>query len=150
MMIGTLTGAAAIAAAFLMPFEGLHNVAYLDPPAVATICYGHTKGVTINMTATDTQCAAFLGEDVKDAEAAFNRAVVIKVSDKTKAAFISFVFNAGKGNFSKSTMLKKLNAGDVVGACNELTRWVYSGGKKLNGLVHRREAEQALCLSGVK
>ena len=63
---------------------------------------------------------------------------------------IDFIYNAGEGNFANSTMLKKLNSGDVAGACNELKRWVYSGGQKLAGLVARREAERDLCLRGVK
>ncbi|MDE3966778.1 glycoside hydrolase family protein, partial [Glaesserella parasuis] len=50
---------------------------------------------------------------------------------------------------SKSTFFRKIKSGDYVGACNELPKWVYSGGKKLRGLEIRREKEKALCLAGL-
>ena len=139
----------ALAAALITAFEGGFHHAYLDPPGIPTICYGSTKGVKLYTTATDQQCAALLGKDVRDAEKAVNDLVKVRISDKTKAALVSFVFNVGRGNFAKSTLLKKLNSGDIKGACNELPRWVYSGGKKLNGLVKRRNEELQLCKSGL-
>ena len=51
---------------------------------------------------------------------------------------------------SKSTLLKKLNNGDRVGACNQLLRWDKAGGKKLRGLTLRRQSENKLCLEGVQ
>lgn len=56
----------------------------------------------------------------------------------------SFAFNVGTGAFAKSTMLKKLNAGDQYGVCEELKKWVYTGGKVWRGLVNRREAGAAI------
>ncbi|EKN6093795.1 TPA: glycoside hydrolase family protein, partial [Yersinia enterocolitica] len=49
-----------------------------------------------------------------------------------------------------STLLKKLNNNDLIGACNELQRWVYAGGKRWKGLVSRREIERELCLIVLK
>ncbi|TFU20914.1 lysozyme, partial [Proteus mirabilis] len=57
----------------------------------------------------------------------------------------SFAFNVGTTTFARSTLLKKLNAGDRAGACEEIKRWVYAGGKVWRGLVSRREAESVLC-----
>jgi lysozyme len=148
-MLAGLTGAAAIAAATFLPFENVTLHAYYDPPHVATVCAGHTKGVTINTAATPKQCAAWLGTDVQYAQAAVNNLVTVPLSDKTKAAFISFVFNAGQGNFARSSMLRLINSGKLRDACNQLPLWVYSDGKKLNGLVKRRAAEQKLCLEGL-
>ena len=148
-MLAGLTGAAAIAASLLLPYENVKLHAYYDPPHVATICAGHVNGVTINTSATPHQCAVWFGKDVAYAQAAVDNLVTVKLSDETKAAFISFVFNAGQGNFARSSMLRKLNAGDTVGACNSLSEWVFSDGKKLNGLVRRRAAERALCLKGI-
>ncbi|EEG86161.1 hypothetical protein PROPEN_01994 [Proteus penneri ATCC 35198] len=51
----------------------------------------------------------------------------------------------GTTAFARSTLLKKLNAGDQYGACEEMKRWIYAGGKVWRGLVSRREAESALC-----
>lgn len=151
-LIGTgLIGAAAIAASLLIvPFEGERKVTYQDPPGIQTICYGRTGGVTINQVATHDQCLVYLGEDTRTADAAVTSLVTVKLSDKTKAAFISFVYNVGKEKFRHSTMLKKLNNDDTTGACMELLKWVYAGGVVLPGLVRRREAEKNLCLSGIE
>jgi len=65
------------------------------------------------------------------------------------AAYTSFVFNVGHGNFASSTLRRRLNEGDREGACEELKRWVYAKGQKLPGLVKRREAERQLCLAPV-
>lgn len=149
MLAGT-AAAILFATSLIMGFEGKSNTAYYDPPKVATICYGHTRGVTITDKATDKQCSVYLGDDVKDASDAVSRLVKVEIPVKTRAAFISFVFNAGAENFAKSTMLKKLNAGDVTEACKQLSKWVYSRGQKLPGLVKRRAVEQALCLEGME
>lgn len=149
-MLAGLTGAAAIAAALFLPFENVTLHAYLDPPHVATVCAGHTKGVTINTVANPKECAAFLGTDVNYAKSAVENLVTVPMSQETEAAFISFVFNAGQGNFARSSMLRLMNSGDTIAACNELTKWIYSDGKKLNGLIKRREAEKKLCLNGIK
>ncbi|MFN6817548.1 glycoside hydrolase family protein, partial [Proteus mirabilis] len=73
--------------------------------------------------------------------------ILVKVpfDDKTKASLYSFTFNVGTSAFARSTLLKKLNAGDQYGACEEMKRWVYAGGSVWRGLVSRRDAESALC-----
>jgi len=58
-------------------------------------------------------------------------------------------YNVGVGNFKSSTLLKLLNKEKRVEACNQLTNWVFAKGKKLRGLVNRREEEKNLCLSGL-
>lgn len=135
-----------LAMGIIVGFEGKSNTAYPDPVAIPTICYGHTKDVRYGDYRTDEECLAFLEEDVAHAAAVVDRLVKVPIEDHTKAALISFVYNVGEGNFARSTLLRKLNAGDITGACNELPRWVYSKGTKLNGLVRRREAERELCL----
>ena len=59
---------------------------------------------------------------------------------------MDFAYNAGAQNLRTSTLLKKLNAGDYSGASAEFSKWVNGGGKKLPGLVKRREAERQLFL----
>jgi len=163
-----LVGAALIAAIFFVQFEGTKHTTYIDPPGIPTICYGHTQGVKIGQNATEKQCLAYLGEDTKKVSEAIDRLVMIEISDTTKASFISFSYNMGIGAFSRSTMLKKLNNNDIIGACQELPKWICSSVKEgsgdssgsckskkknktvLKGLVIRREAEQKLCLSGIK
>jgi lysozyme len=62
-------------------------------------------------------------------------------------ALVDFSFNLGLGNLGSSTLLKKLNAGDVKGASEEFLRWDKAGGKVLAGLTRRRKAERDLFLS---
>jgi GH24 family phage-related lysozyme (muramidase) len=63
-------------------------------------------------------------------------------------AMVSFAFNVGLGNLQSSTLRMKYNRGDYQGAADEFLKWTKAGGKVLNGLVRRREAERALFLSG--
>lgn len=146
-------GAGAIlASAIAMPFtahhEGLRLKAYLDPVGIPTICYGETKGVELGQNKTKEECDALFEARLGYFAYRVDLLVEPKMHPRTHAALTSFAYNVGVGAFSRSTLLKKLNAGDFVGACSELTRWVYAGGKKFNGLVKRREAEKELCLSG--
>ncbi|WP_293935424.1 lysozyme [Iodobacter sp.] len=136
-------------------YEGYKPKAYLDPINIPTICYGHTgKDVFIGLTKTKTECDELLSDDVKIAQKAVERLYrgVDPLPDETAAAMISFTYNMGQGALATSTMLKKLNAGDLVGACNELPRWINAGQginkKPLQGLINRREAEKELCLKG--
>lgn len=130
--------------------EGKVNTAYADPAhgwAVPTICYGRTKGVKRGDRATDAECLAFLRLDMQEAADGVLRVSGVPLSQGELDAYTDFVFNVGIGNFQKSTLLRKLRAGDRIGACNELTRWDFANGIKLKGLTIRREAERQLCLS---
>ena len=60
------------------------------------------------------------------------------------AALIDFTFNLGVGRLKGSTLRRKVNAGDWEAVPAELRKWVLGSGKKLRGLVIRREAEIAL------
>lgn len=70
--------------------------------------------------------------------------VKVKLNDDQFSALVSFAYNAGLGNFRDSTLLRKLNAGDTVGASMEFPKWVYSNDKVLLGLKRRRLSEQRL------
>ena len=69
---------------------------------------------------------------------------------KSYVSFVSWTYNVGVGAACRSTLVKKANAGDIEGACNELPRWNRAGGRVIKGLVNRRADEQRLCLEGVK
>jgi len=141
-----ISGVAVLAATLIMPFEGYHPKAYLDPPGIATICWGHTGNVKLGQTKTEDQCIELLAFDVMRAENAVNKALTVQVPSSTKAAIVSFTYNVGSGNLNKSTMLRMMNAGNIRQGCNELNKWVYAGGVKLPGLVARRKAEYAMCI----
>ena len=126
-------------------FEGLMLEAYLCPANIWTIGYGHTKGVQKGDTLEDeTEAEALLAKDLLIYERIVNKALEVPVTRNQFDALVSFVYNIGGGAFRKSTLLRKLNSGDTKGASVEFRRWVRAGGKKLRGLVKRREAEEAL------
>lgn len=139
-------GAVAIAAATVGFFEGKENQAYHDPVGVVTICYGHTATARIGQTHSDEECEALLEQDLGTAFEAVNRNVAVELPPTREAALASFVYNVGEGAFARSTLLRRLNAGQARAACDELLRWVHAGGRRLQGLVNRRFAERELCL----
>lgn len=129
-------------------FEGLRYRAYADPAhgwAVPTICYGHTNGVKRGDVATQAQCDAWLREDMEAAMADVASVILVELSPNELAAYGDFVFNVGLPKFRSSTMLRKLNAGDRLGACAELSRWVYAADVRLPGLVNRRAVVRSIC-----
>lgn len=131
-------------------YEGVSNKAYLDPVGIWTICYGETKGVSKGDYKTDEECLDSLAEELTEHHKKMVMYIKTTISQKEEAAYLSFTYNVGVGAFSKSTLLKKLNSGDRVGACNQLLRWDKAGGKKLKGLTLRRQSENKLCLEGVQ
>lgn len=122
--------------------EGLRLEAYLPTPNdVWTIGYGHTKTAHASMTITEAQAEQLLRSDLDWAEAAVNSLVKVGLTQHQYDALVSFVFNIGETNFSTSTLLRKLNAGDYEGAANEFPRWNKQKGTVLQGLVNRRHKE---------
>lgn len=132
-------------------YEGWYAQAYKDPVGIWTIGYGHTDmagppKVTPNLVLTREEGEDLLRKDLKKYQNAVDRLVKVPLNDNQYGALTSFTFNLGEGNLSKSTLLKKVNAGDFRGAANEFLKWNRAGGKVLNGLTRRREAERVLFL----
>lgn len=125
-------------------YEGLRLKTYKCPAGVLTIGYGHTKTAKQGQVITEDYAVELLRLDIADAERAVNKYVKAPINQNQFDALSSFVFNLGSGNFRSSTLLKKLNARDYLGAANEFKRWNKAGGKVLNGLVRRRESEANL------
>lgn len=147
-----LASSLAISGAFIVaPFEGKENKAYIDPVGIVTVCFGNTgKEAVLGKSYTDDQCLDQMAEDLKQHDKQLMSVVKVPFkSDYQHAAMLSFVYNAGIGNFSSSTMLKKLNAKDYDGACQELTKWVYAKKKMLRGLVIRRSVEFRYCMNDI-
>lgn len=139
-------GALAVALGTVSYFEGKENSAYRDPVGIVTICYGHTGTARIGQTLSDEECKELLAGDLGDAFDAVDEHVEVELPPTRRAALASFIYNVGEGAFQRSTLLRKLNAGQARQACEELLRWVYAKGRKLPGLVTRRRAERELCL----
>lgn len=154
---GKVAGGTAIAMAAAIGavsvFEGRSNEAYLDPVGVATICDGITHNVELGDTATDAECDALLRAEIKKALTVLDNAVEADMPPSRRAALASFIYNVGPTAFRRSTLRRKLQAGDVQGACDELLRWVYAGGRDCRirtnncyGIVTRRQREREMCL----
>ncbi|PIJ50928.1 muraminidase [Erwinia sp. OLTSP20] len=132
-------------------FEGCSLVAYQDAVGVWTIGYGWTNpvdGVPIHagMTITQQKADELLKEGVKQYEAPVNQNVTVRLKQFQFDALVSFTYNLGAANFISSTLLKKLNAGEVQEAADEFLRWNKAGGKVLFGLLRRRAYERDLFL----
>lgn len=129
-------------------FEGLELKAYKDSVGVTTIGYGSTGShVSIGMTITKEQSEQLLKKDLERFEKGVSDLVKVPLNQNQFDALVSFAFNLGLGNLKSSTLLKKLNASDYIGASKEFERWNRAGGKVLNGLTRRRIAERDLFLS---
>lgn len=138
-------------------FEGFVDRWYPDPAhgwKVPTVAYGHTDAAgepkyaaTKEKTFTKSEGMEILRRDLGKYESAVNRNVKVPLNANQYGALVSFTYNLGEGNLAKSTLLKKLNAGDYEGAAKEFPKWNKAGGKVLNGLTRRREAERQLFLS---
>lgn len=126
--------------------EGLEHYPYKDVVGVLTVCYGHTgNDIVPGRYYSTADCDALLKADLVKVSKQVDPLLKVPTTDTQKAALYSFTYNVGIGAFSKSTMLRRLNAGDYKGACDELDRWVYAGGKKWKGLISRREVEKQVC-----
>ncbi|MDQ7100908.1 lysozyme [Serratia sp. MF2] len=139
-------GAMAIATVLIPSLEGLEYKPYRDVAGVLTVCYGHTGADIISdKTYTEVECKAMLDKDLIPFVRSVERSVKVPASEYQKAALISFSYNVGIKAFESSTLLKKLNAGNIRGACDEMRRWNKAGGKVWKGLINRREVEREIC-----
>ncbi|CZY50484.1 lysozyme [Enterobacter hormaechei] len=133
-------------------FEGCKLNAYQDSVGVWTIGYGWTqpvdgKPIRAGMTIKQETAERLLKTGLVSYESDVSRLVKVGLTQGQFDALVSFTYNLGARSLSTSTLLRKLNAGDYAGAADEFLRWNKAGGKILNGLTRRREAERALFLS---
>lgn len=127
-------------------FEGCQLKAYKCPAGIWTIGYGHTKNVKEGDTWTQEQADKALEQDIETyRKAVLTACPALADYPNRLAACISLAYNIGTSAFCRSTLVKKLNAKDFAGACEEIKRWNKAGGKVLPGLVKRREAEYRMC-----
>ena len=122
-------------------FETLHLKAYKCPAGVLTIGYGHTRGVKRGQVITEVQATVLLKGDILNVEKSLN-SMSITFTQGQFDALVDFCFNLGMAKFIGSTLYTKIlvHATDDEIA-TQFRRWVYGGGKKLDGLVKRREWE---------
>jgi lysozyme len=134
--------------ALIKRFEGFSPTIYTCPGGWPTIGYGH-----VVLEAERDRFANGIGEDeaedllrrdVRIAERAVLRLIRVPLADGQFDALTSFAYNLGSGALQRSTLRRKVNRGEHGAVPAELRKWVWAGGRKLKGLVRRREAEAAL------
>ncbi|EAA8484281.1 lysozyme [Salmonella enterica] len=136
-------------------FEGCSLTAYPDPGTGGdpwSIGYGWThpvdgKPVKRGMTIDQVTADRLLKTGLVGYENDVLKVVRVKLTQGQFDALVSFAYNVGSRALSTSTLLKKLNAGDIKGAADEFLRWNKAGGKVMLGLTNRRKAERDVFLS---
>ena len=129
--------------------EGVMLTSYQDSGGVWTIGYGHTgPDVGPDQSITREQAEQLLEQDLLSAEQTVNQYVEVPLSQEEFDALVDFVFNVGEEAFVNSTLLKLLNEQDYEGAAQQLPRWDKCQGRVLQGLLTRRQAEEAMFESG--
>lgn len=144
--IATLSLSAATLVSMAM-HEGFRDKAYLPTPDdTLTIGFGTTKGVKAGDTITPERALVRLLEDAGTFEQAVKRCAPVPMHPHEFSAFVSLTYNIGPGAFCRSTVAKRLNAGDYTGACDAILMWDKQAGKTLRGLTIRRKKERDQCL----
>lgn len=130
-------------------YEGYRGDAYIPAPGdVPTIGFGTTEGVSPGDKTTPERALVRLLADASKFERAVKRCAPVPLYQHEFDAYVSLTYNIGEGAFCRSTLVKKLSAGDYAGACAEILRWDKFRGKPLAGLTKRRQAEYRLCMGG--
>lgn len=133
-------------------WEGFRSRAYRDPVGIWTIGYGtirYANGMKVQpgQSITEEEASVELQAHIeKDILPHLKKLVKVPLNNNQFCALVSLIYNIGAGAFGRSTLLRKLNKADYEGAAREFDRWVYAGGRKLRGLVRRRDEEEALFL----
>ncbi len=145
-LIASVGAACAAALMYCVPiYEGTILKGYRDPIGIVTACTGHTKTAQLGKKYTQAECDKLLQDDLLEHAEGVKKCLKYQVRDYQLTAFVSFAYNVGVPTFCASTLARKFNAGDVAGACAELSRWVWAGSQVLPGLVTRRAEERKIC-----
>ena len=130
---------------FITKEEGARNKAYKDSKGLWTIGVGHLikadEQNLITATLTDEQVEDLLRSDLKWCSEAVETSVKVPLQQHQFDALYSLCFNIGGTAFKNSTVVKRINAGDMNGAAAAIEMW-----NKPDVLVNRRKRERALFL----
>lgn len=128
-------------------FEGLRLTAYKCSAGIWTIGWGHTDGVKQGDKITLEQAEEMYRVDTHIRREAVDAVVDVELTNGQFSALVSLCFNIGNSAFTKSTLVKKLNEGDMLGAAMEFQKWSKIGPDRSKGLLRRRFLEAAEFLS---
>jgi lysozyme len=140
--------------ALVETFEGLRDVAYRDCAGVLTVGYGHTTRigppvVTPGLRVSPRDADAILARDLARVEAGIATALRVQPTPPEFDALVDFAYNVGLGALRSSSLLRAFNRGDKQTAAEAFLGWAGCGGRRLPGLLRRREAERAWFLGRV-
>lgn len=131
----------------LAGYEGYRSNAYEDIVGVPTIGFGTTEGVEIGDRIDPIRALVRLQDDADKHARGFSQCLGdVPLAQHEYDAYISWTYNVGISAACGSTLMKKLKAHDYEGACKELLRWKYAGGKVVPGLIKRRLKEYSTCI----
>lgn len=130
---------------FIEAFEGRRLTAYQDSVGIWTIGFGHTTAagepyITRDMTITGDEADRILAADLAKVERQVLGCIKQPLNQAQFDALVSFTFNLGQGNLSRSSLARRVNAGDYEVA-GEFIKWNRAGNQVLDGLTRRRKAE---------
>lgn len=126
-------------------WEGLRLKPYQDIVGVWTVGWGHTgPDVIPGQEITQTEAEILLDDDLQKFEAGVYQMVTASMNENQYAALVSFAYNLGLHALEGSTLLKRFNDGDTIGASEEFLKWNHAGGKVVAGLTARRQSEKDL------
>lgn len=146
---GILGGPLGSLASMVAKSEGFAAKMYADHKGFS-IGFGHLvkPGEDFSGGIDRAGALALLAKDLQTAMASVAKLVKVHLNENQSKALADFVFNLGEGNLAKSTLLKKLNAGDFAGAADQFERWnkvLVNGHYEVNkGLSDRRAADAQL------
>jgi len=144
--IATISLSATALVALLL-HEGYRENAYIPVVGdVPTIGFGTTTGVKLGDRTSPEKALTVAMRDVQGFEGAIKSCVTVPLHQYEYDAYTSLAYNIGSSAFCRSTLVRKLNAEDYVGACNQILRWDHFKGKPLAGLTKRRQEEHKKCL----
>lgn len=147
-VVGALSGGVLAALSVtVIHFEGTRYTPYQDGGGVLTVCQGHTGGVKLGHTYTPEECDALRGVDLSKSLADADR-LSPGLPDKVRVAVADFIYNLGAGAYERSTLRRKINAGEGAKACEEFLHWDHIGKVQIRGLTIRRKFEYQLCVEG--
>ena len=129
--------------------EAYYATAHEKARGISTLGFGTTKDVKPGDKTTPVRALQQLGKDVNVFEQAMRRCITVPLHQYEWDAYVSLTYNIGSGAFCKSTLVRKLNTQDYTGACKEILRWNKAGGRVLNGLTKRRQAEYNTCMGAM-
>ena len=125
--------------------EGFSNIMYLDIAGFATIGYGHlvkpNEKDLFKNGISESYATDLLKKDIIAAENAVIRLITVHLNNNQFDALVSFTFNLGAAALQRSSLRRKINREEHESIPAEFMRWIYAGGKKSSGLIHRRKLE---------